>query len=231
MSARRHGVALALLLGTASVAGAYATITTASLHSATKPEVVASAAIAKRQARLDAWEASLRRALASKPPQLPALPHYGHAAGVRSPSYRALPAPVAVRGTQKSTPAPATVTAPPRTRAPRPAKKRPVPSLRPTRTATPQTVPRTAIAPVPPPVAQEPAPAVPTPSPAAPAPAPAVTPLSQPATAAPPMNDAEQQCAALKQAAQGQGETARRAAERQCDALLHPGGEGGEDDD
>ena len=138
MSARRHGIALALLLGTASVAGAYATITTASLHSATKPEVVASAAIAKRQARLDAWEASLRRALASKPPQLPALPHYGHVAGVRSPSYRALPAPVAVRGTQKSTPAPATVTTPPRTRAPRPAEKRPVPSLRPTRTARPR---------------------------------------------------------------------------------------------
>ena len=65
MIPRTHGLILSLLLGAASAAGAYALIGTAKLTDAqTKPEVVSSRQIAKRARKLDAWEASLQKALA-----------------------------------------------------------------------------------------------------------------------------------------------------------------------
>ena len=77
MISRAHGLVLSLLLGAASAAGAYAVIGTAKLGDAqTKPEVVSSRQIAMRARKLDAWEASLRKALAAKPPALPALNRY-----------------------------------------------------------------------------------------------------------------------------------------------------------
>ncbi len=222
MIARAHGIALAAFLGAASVAGAYATITTAHLgDSETKPEVVASTAIARRGARLDAWEASLRKALASRPPALPTVPRYARASLVSAPSYGALPAlaPAARTAQPAIPPAGAKVTAP-RARSPRtvPVAARQVPV---TRSRIAPTVPRDEME-VPEPVTKAPAetapapPSLPTPVPAS---APAATPLTQPAPTKLSKSEAERQCEALKRAAEQQGEAAKKEAERQCEAL------------
>jgi hypothetical protein len=233
MIARTHGLALAALLGAASVAGAYSTITTAKLgESETKPEVVASAEIAKRRARLDEWEASLRKALAAKPPALPAIPRYARAGVVSTPSYAGLPA-LTVSHTTTATAA-TTTTAKTRTAkatrrvSPPPTRTRPAGTTR-ARTAPAET--RSEVATTEP-AAQAPAAttteaplASPLPPAAAPAPAPAP---AQPATTAPApqstpvtlsKSEAEKQCEALKRAAEGQGEAAKRDAERRCEAL------------
>ena len=77
MISRTHGLVLSLLLGAASAAGAYALIGTAKLTDAqTKPELVSSRQIAKRAHKLDEWGASLKKALASKPPALTPLNRY-----------------------------------------------------------------------------------------------------------------------------------------------------------
>jgi hypothetical protein len=232
MIARTHGIALAALLGAASVAGAYSTITTAKLgDSETKPEVVASAEIAKRRARLDEWEASLRKALATKPPALPAIPRYARAGLVSTPSYAGLPALSPTRTTTATTTTVAVAAARvsrPATRktrvSPSPARTRPVATER-LRTA-PATTRDEAVTPEP--VAQAPtttaAPvAAPPPPTAAPAPAPVAAtttvPAPQPAPTTLSKSDAEKQCEALKRAAEGQGEAAKKDAERRCEAL------------
>jgi hypothetical protein len=226
--ARTHGIALAALLGAASVAGAYATITTAKLgDSETKPEVVASAEIAKRRARLDEWEASLRKALATKPPALPAIPRYARAGLVSTPSYAGLPALTPARTTTTAAAAPTRVSRPaPRTTrtSPSPARSRPAdterrrtaPGTTRAKAATPEPVaqaPTTTAAPAeaPPPPAAAPAPAPAPPATTAPTPQPATTTLSK--------RDAEKQCEALKRAAEGQGEAAKKDAERRCEEL------------
>ncbi len=219
MIARVHGIALAGLLGVASAAGAYATITTAQLgDSETKPELVASATIAKRSARLDAWEASLTRALATKPPKLPAVPRYERVSLVGAPAAAPLPATAVRRSAPASTP-PARAHAAPRAQA---ASAAPLADEAQTRVSRTHTAPASARtdAEAAKPVEQEPAE---TTSPA-PAPAPAPTaPLSQPVPAERSEHDIEQQCEALKRAAEGQGDQAKREAERQCEALKQAG--------
>ena len=226
MISRTHGVALATLLGAASVAGAYATITTAHLgDSETKPEVVASAAIAKRHARLDAWEASLRKALASRPPALPAVPRYARVELVGTPSYGALPA-LTTTGVAAAAAAPAA--AAPARAAPRavPVSHRQAPA----RTTRPRPAPRSTRSEADASEAVEKAPAettpavpsTPAPAPApetTPAPAPAAAPLAQPAPTRLTRAEAERQCETLKRAAEAQGEAAKREAERQCERL------------
>ena len=232
MIARTHGIALAALLGAASVAGAYATITTAKLgDSETKPEVVASAEIAKRRARLDEWETSLRKALAAKPPALPAIPRYVRAGLVSTPSYAGLPAlsPPHARRLRRRRDGRVTTGSPgrrrerhasPLARAPQAGRRRHPPRTAPATTrdeaATPEPVaqaPATSAAPetAPPPPAAAPAPAPAPPSHDRPAPQPAPTTLSK--------SEAEKQCEALKRAAEGQGEAAKKDAERRCEEL------------
>ena len=97
---RAHGLVLSLLLGAASAAGAYALIGTAKLGDAqTKPDVVSSRQIAARASKLDAWEASLRKALSTKPPALAPLNRYASVAVVSVPGYASIPA-VATVGTR-----------------------------------------------------------------------------------------------------------------------------------
>ncbi len=230
MIGRPHGIALALLLGAASVTGAYATITTGHLgDSETKPEVVASAAIAKRHARLDAWEASLNKALAARPPKLPPVPRYARASLVSAPSFGPLPAltaaPAPAGAPARAEPAaPRTEAQPAGTAATRPKPGRgKAPRLQPAPTATrtdpgdsmPVAAPATDATPAP--AAAAPA-APPAAAPAAPVP-PAATPPAQPAPLQLSKSEIERQCEALKQAAERQGDAAKREAERQCEAL------------
>lgn len=81
---RSHALLLALMLGAAAIAAAFAVVTTTSLGmSATRPSAVSDAQIAARNAKLDRAEAALRRALEKKPPGLPKLPKHRSASAVR----------------------------------------------------------------------------------------------------------------------------------------------------
>jgi hypothetical protein len=73
---RRHALVVALLLGAAVVLGSIAALKTAELKNASAQPVVSSRAIARRNARLDRVQISLRKALARRPPKLPPVPHY-----------------------------------------------------------------------------------------------------------------------------------------------------------
>jgi hypothetical protein len=82
---RSHALLLAILLGAAALAAAFAVLTTTSLGmSAKQPSAVSDAQIAARNAKLDKAEAALRRALEKKPPALPKLPKHASAPGVRA---------------------------------------------------------------------------------------------------------------------------------------------------
>ncbi len=226
MITRSHGLVLSLLLGTASAVGAYAMISTAKLGNAeTKPEVMSSRLIAKRAHKLDSWEASLRKALKSRPPALAPLNRYAAVMFVTGPDAAALPATVApeakaqpakppARQVAEVQPKPAVVVA----TAARPAAKPKVAA--PVAVAEPE---HEDLAPAPLVVAA-PAPA---PANAATAPAPqeeqkkqddeheASAPSSTPATTL----SVEQQCRQLLRAAEGKGEQAKKDAEKQCEAL------------
>jgi hypothetical protein len=74
----RHRIAAATLLGCAALTGTFALSQTIHLGAdAKKPAPVDAAAIAKRNAALDAAEKSARKALATKTPALPKVPKVG----------------------------------------------------------------------------------------------------------------------------------------------------------
>lgn len=214
MIPRAHGLALSLLLGAASAAGAYAMIGTAKLGDAqTKPDVVSSRQIAARASKLDAWEASLQKALATRPPALTALNRYASVAVVSVPGYASI-ATVDPRAADET---------------PTPGKKR-----RTARGRVKSHVISAAAPPRGPDTRESDAPAVeaepessalaPTPTLVAAAAPPAKsggeTKGTPPATEAPPTSQSvEKQCEALKQAAESKGEQAKKNAETQCEAL------------
>lgn len=226
MISRSHGLVLSLLLGAAAAAGAYAVISTAKLGNAeTKPEVMSSHLIAKRAHKLDSWEASLRKALKSKPPALTPLNSYAAVTFVTGPGAAALPTPVAPRKTiQPAKPAAreaaevlpkhdvvvATATRP--AGKPRPAA--------PVADAEPE---QETAAPAPALVVAAPAPV----ATATPTPTSAPTPTRQeakqdapaPSPTPPTTVSVEQQCKLLLRAAEGKSEQVKKDAERQCEAL------------
>jgi hypothetical protein len=102
---RANAALIALVLGAAVVIGSMAALKTAELKSASAKPTVSGRAIARRNIRLDRAEIALRKALARKPPKLPAIPHYP---AVSAPQVSAAaPAPPIVRYVR---PAPIVVT-------------------------------------------------------------------------------------------------------------------------
>ena len=73
---RANAFVIALLLGAAVVIGSVAALKTAELKGASAQPAASARAIARRNARLDKVQISLRKALARRPPKLPSLPHY-----------------------------------------------------------------------------------------------------------------------------------------------------------
>ena len=96
---RTHGLAISVLLALCIAAGASATLSTLRLGArASKPAVARAQALARRAKQLDAWQASLDRALRSRPPALPRVPHYAPVARIAPPGPLVLPAaPVAAQ--------------------------------------------------------------------------------------------------------------------------------------
>jgi hypothetical protein len=90
---RVQALIVSLAVAAAAIAGVFALANTVSLSSQARTS--ADAQVAKRTAQLDRYEASLRKALAQKPPKLPAIP------AVDSPSAGAQPV-----GAQSAAPAP-----------------------------------------------------------------------------------------------------------------------------
>jgi hypothetical protein len=70
-----HALAVSCLFAATAVTGATAAMKTVHLGTATVKAVpVPAGIVASRSAKLDGWAASLRRARASRPPKLPAVP-------------------------------------------------------------------------------------------------------------------------------------------------------------
>ena len=69
---RKHAFTVSLLLALAAVVGAVAAFRTAGVGRSAQAAPVAASTIAQRNHRLDQVEASLRRALAKKPPKVKA---------------------------------------------------------------------------------------------------------------------------------------------------------------
>jgi hypothetical protein len=186
----------------------------------TKPDVVSSRQIAARASKLDAWEASLRKALAAKPPVLTPLSRYASVSVYSSPGYAAMPT-VATPGrrTVTQTRAPAKEAPPVRSpvknqivssspKAHDPDKTRPeAPAVDP---EPERTGPASAPAAAPTLVASVAPPAPPKES---------TTTANAPPAAPPTSQSVEKQCEALEQAAEGKGEQAKKSAETQCEAL------------
>ncbi len=216
MISRAHGLALSLLLGTAAAAGGYAVITTAELGAAqTKPEVISSRQIAQRARKLDAWEASLRKALAARPPALPAVNSYPRVVFVAAPGAVALPSPTpVVRPAARPTEAEAPPAAKPAATVAAPvAARRAKPVVTPVHEGTRPDAPAPVVTPAPVAAAPPPAPApvVVAAVPTAPPPA---------AASAPPSTlSVEQQCRQILRAAENKSEQVKQDAERQCEAL------------
>jgi hypothetical protein len=218
VTSRAHGLVISLTLGAASTVAAYAVIVTGNVaEGTTKPEVATEQAIAARARKLDAWEASLRKALSSRPPAVPAKARYASVVLMSPPGSMALPTPVAVPPRPASEVVAVTVphtalppvSHPKPARASRPRAVAPTPPRRedddrdaggnlvPVQVAAPQPVQAAAVAPA----AIQSAPVAP------PAPAPSAK------------TSAEQQCRTILQAAENQSEKVKQAAEAQCEAL------------
>ena len=71
---RANAFVIALLLGAAVVIGSVAALKTAELKGASAQPAASARAIARRNARLDKGQISLRKALARRPPKLPSAP-------------------------------------------------------------------------------------------------------------------------------------------------------------
>ena len=105
---RANAFLIALLLGAAVVVGTVAALKTAELKSASAKPGASARTLARRNARLDRAEIALRRALARRPPKLPAVPHFAPVSPqVAAPAPSAAPAPRVVRYVR---PAPIVVT-------------------------------------------------------------------------------------------------------------------------
>jgi hypothetical protein len=87
---RAHALIASFGVAIAAIAGVFALANTVSLSSQTRAST--DAQVAKRTAQLDRYEASLRKALAQKPPKLPAVPV---ADAQSAPVQSTVPAPVA----------------------------------------------------------------------------------------------------------------------------------------
>ncbi len=87
---RTHATAIALLLGTAGVAGTLAATRTVHLGAGSAQPTLSERQIAQRSRQLDRFEASLRRSLAQRPPALPPVPRY--AASSSAPAVASTPA-------------------------------------------------------------------------------------------------------------------------------------------
>lgn len=102
---RTHVAVVSVLVGVAAVLGAVAVIHTVSLGS--RQRASSTASLRARAARLDRFEASLRRALARTPPPLPPVPNPAPVSAVAPPAaapqarvvYRRPPPIVVVRHT------------------------------------------------------------------------------------------------------------------------------------
>jgi len=225
MTSRAHGLVISLALGAASAVAAYAVIVTGHVaEGTTKPEVAAGQAIAARARRLDAWEASLREALAARPPAVPAKARYGSVAIVSPPGAMALPALATVRPRAASKTAAVAVShvaserprgvpaALPKAAAPASPRSAATDSHDGAQsTAVQVTAPQAAAAAVQAPVAVEAAPVAAAPIPSTKAPA-------------GPSTSVEQQCSTILHAAENQSEAAKQAAEAQCEALKQASG-------
>ncbi len=73
---RTHATAIAVLLGVAGVAGTFAATRSADLGASSAQPTLAERQIVQRSRKLDAFEASLRKSLAQRPPALPPVPRY-----------------------------------------------------------------------------------------------------------------------------------------------------------
>ena len=69
---RARALTVSLAVAVAAIAGVFALTSTVSLGSQTRAST--DRQVAKRTAQLDRYEASLRKALAQRPPRLPAIP-------------------------------------------------------------------------------------------------------------------------------------------------------------
>jgi hypothetical protein len=221
MTSRAHGLVISLTLGAAAAVAAYAVIVTGNLaQGTTKPEVATEQAVAARARKLDAWEASLRKALATRPPAVPAKARYASVVLMSPPGAMTLPTPTAV----PSRPAAGTVSVTVSHTAPKASHPKPTRASRP-KDSVP-TSPRRAgdgtddgandtpvqVAAPPP---EQVAAAVQAPA--------APTVQSAPVAAAAPAPSAktlaEQQCRTILRAAENQSEKIKQAAEAQCEAL------------
>jgi hypothetical protein len=79
---RTRALVVSLAIGLAAISGLYALASTLSLGRQSR--AASDAQIARRTAQLDRYEASLRRALAQKPPALPAVPAAGSGPSLQS---------------------------------------------------------------------------------------------------------------------------------------------------
>ena len=70
---RKHAIAISLLLAVAVLAGGVAATRTTGFGSSAKATAVSDQTVAAKKAALDKYEASLKEALAKKPPKLPPL--------------------------------------------------------------------------------------------------------------------------------------------------------------
>src|SRR5581483_8758989 len=216
---RVHALVIALLLAATVTGGSYAVISTAKFGQSTpKPEVARGAALAKRAKQLDAWEASLDRALKTRTPALPPVPRYATIVVMRPASAGGLPQLVVVRRPARAAAKPAVK--PTHTAGTRHAKRNETVALI---AATPTVGGRgrdrggdvpASVAPAPKPV--DPPAASQSDEPPA---APAASASSPPPPTTSTQMSVEQQCEALKRAAENKGEAAKRQAEQQCEAL------------
>lgn len=93
---RTHATAIALLLGTAGVAGTLAATRTVHLGASSAQPKLTQRQIVQRSRQLDRFEASLKKSLAQRPPALPAVSSTS-ASGAAVASPQPLPAAAPVR--------------------------------------------------------------------------------------------------------------------------------------
>jgi hypothetical protein len=221
MTSRAHGLVISLTLGVASAVAAYAVIVTGNLaEGTTKPEVATEQAVAARARKLDAWEASLRKALASRPPAVPARARYASVVLMSPPGAMALPTPAPVPSRPASDTVSVTVShTPPKASHPKPARaSRPKPSV-PTSPRREGDGTENGAHNPPVQVAAPPLEQVAAAVPAAAAPAVQSAPAAATAPAPSAKTLAEQQCRTILRAAENQSEKIKQAAEAQCEAL------------
>lgn len=89
---RTHATAIAVLLGVAGVAGTFAATRSADLGASSAQPKLTERQIVQQSRKLDAFEASLRKSLAERPPALPAVPRYLASSPAPAPATASAPA-------------------------------------------------------------------------------------------------------------------------------------------